>query len=205
MQHLEAAHGNDAATTITTRALLADSKGTGVHGRLHDGRGHLTGAHTLAAYVLRGESLLGSPSSDWMDTSTVRTLYAALHLSCVQGRREHSQLMVRPLHLAKTCLETAPKASSAATDAVSMYIARTEGTTCMQLESTITNRYQLPLSIINYTHASGGCPRGMCTDRPDQAHAGARALRMSRQMLPYWSTLGWKHAVSKRTVGALNG
>ena len=31
------------------------------------------------------------------------------------------------------------------------------------------------------------------------------SLRMSRQMLPWWSTLGWKHGVSKRTAGALNG
>ena len=31
------------------------------------------------------------------------------------------------------------------------------------------------------------------------------SLRMSRQMLPWWSTFGWKHGVSKRTAGALNG
>lgn len=46
----------------------------------------------MAAYVLRGESLLGSPSSDWMDTSTVRTLYAALHLSCRAAECELHQM-----------------------------------------------------------------------------------------------------------------
>lgn len=30
------------------------------------------------------------------------------------------------------------------------------------------------------------------------------SFRMSRQMLPYWSTLGWKQGVSNRTVGGLN-
>lgn len=31
------------------------------------------------------------------------------------------------------------------------------------------------------------------------------SFRMSRQMLPALSTLGWKHGVSKHTSGASNG
>ena len=37
--------------------------------------------HILAASTFRGLSLLGSSSSDWIDSSTVLTLYAALQVS----------------------------------------------------------------------------------------------------------------------------
>ena len=74
MQHIEAAVDGGAATGTMTPVLLAKEQGQGSTTKLHHGEGHSVNAHTLAAYVLRGESLLGSPSSDWMDTSTVRTL-----------------------------------------------------------------------------------------------------------------------------------
>ena len=34
---------------------------------------------------------------------------------------------------------------------------------------------------------------------------GPRTLRMSKQMLPCWSTFGWKHGVVNVTVGAEKG
>jgi hypothetical protein len=49
----------------------------------------------------------------------------------------------------------------------------------------------------------GGAARGLRAAAPGGGEA--LAFRISRQMLPYWSTFGWKHGVTKVTCGASYG